>query len=277
MAPDRWQHGDMANDVGLFGPGSVTWDVHSDPISLLGGMRALLVQALNPLAMAGVAQHSDFRHDPWGRLKRTAEFVSTATYGTTADAERFGLQIQAIHARVHGVDDITGRPYRADDPELLAWVHNVLVSSLLTAKKRYGGGISDADADRYLTEMVRMAELVGTPAELVPTSVAALRVYFRHAELVASPLTKVAARTVLAPPVPAKLRPLWAVLDAAVVGLLPPQARRLYRLPWVPAPADRPVRAAFAALFGTAKLIIPPAPDRRAAEARLASEDALAA
>lgn len=261
----------MAIDAGLFGPGSVTWDVHSDPVSLLGGMRALLVQALNPLAMAGVAQHSDFRHDPWGRLKRTAEFVSTATYGTTDDAERFGQQIQAIHRRVVGVDEVTGRPYRADDPELLAWVHNSLVDSLLVAKRRYGGGISDADADRYLTEMVAMAELVGTPRELVPTSVAALRVYFRTAELVASPYTRQAARTVLSPPVPLKLRPLWAVLDAAVVGILPSRVRRLYRLPWVPAPADVPLRRAFAALFGTAKLVIPPAPDRRAAEARLAA------
>lgn len=261
----------MASDVGLFGPGSVTWDVHSDPVSVLGGMRALLVQALNPLAMAGVAQHSDFRNDPWGRLKRTAEFVSTATYGSTEDAERFGKRIQAIHTRVRGIDDITGRPYRADDPELLAWVHNVLVNSLLTAKRHYGGGLSDADADRYVAEMVKMAELVGTPTELVPTTVAGLRVYFRGVELVASPLTRAAARTVLTPPLPVKLRPVWAVLDAAVIGLLPPQARRLYRLPWLPPPAGRPVQAAFSVLFGAAKRLLPPAPDRAAAEARLAA------
>lgn len=267
----------MAADAGLFGPRSVTWDVHSDPASLLGGMRALLVQALNPLAMAGVDQHSDYRADPWGRLKRTALFVSTATYGTTEEATRLGAQIQAIHTRVHGVDPVTGRPYRADDPELLAWVHNVLVNSLLTAKQRYGGGLCEADADRYVAEMVRMAELVGTPAELCPTSVAALRVYFRSVELVSSPVSRAAARTVLAPPLPPKFRPLWAVLDAAVVGLLPAQARRLYGLPWVPAPAERPVQAAFAALFGTAKLVIPPAPDRAAAEARLSGTTDLAA
>ncbi len=267
----------MAPEVGLFGPGSVTWDVHSDPVSLLGGMRALLVQALNPLTMAGVDQHSDFRRDPWGRLKRTAGFVSTATYGSTEDAERAGAHVRAIHARVRGIDTITGRAYRADDPELLAWVHNVLVNSLLSAKQRYGGGLSAADSDRYVSEMVRMAELVGTPPELVPTSVAALRVYFRTVELVSSPISRAAARTVLAPPLPARLRPVWAVLDAAAIGLLPRQVRRLYGLPWVPAPAAVPVRAAFAALFGTAKLALPPAADRAAAEARLAAQSGLAA
>ncbi|MCU4183915.1 DUF2236 domain-containing protein [Acidiferrimicrobium sp. IK] len=267
----------MAPDIGLFGPGSVTWDVHSDPVSLLGGMRALLVQALNPLAMAGVDQHSDYRRDPWGRLKRTAQFVSIATYGTTEEAERIGAHIRAIHTRVHGVDTVTGRPYRADDPELLAWVHNVLVKSLLVAKQRYGGGLSAADADRYVAEMVKMAELVGTPVELVPTSVAGLRVYFRSAEMIGSPISRAAARTVLAPPIPARLRPVWAVLDAAAIGLLPRQARRLYGYPWVPSPAAKPVEAAFAALFGTAKLVLPPAPDRAAAEARLAARAAVAA
>lgn len=267
----------MAHDVGLFGPGSVTWEVHSDPVSLLGGMRALLVQALNPLAMAGVDQHSDFRSDPWGRLQRTALFVSTATYGTTEEAERVGAHIRAIHTRVHGVDPVTGRPYRADDPELLVWVHNVLVNSLLAAKQRYGGGLSAADADRYVAEMVRMAELVGTPAALVPTSVAALRVYFRTVELVSSPTSRAAARTVLAPPLPARLRPVWAVLDAAAIGLLPRQARRLYGFPWVWAPTGRPVEAAFAALFGATKLVLPPSPPRAAAEARLAAHAAVAA
>lgn len=251
----------------------MTWDVHSDPVSLLGGMRALLVQSLNPLAMAGVAQHSDFRADPWGRLQRTALFVSTATYGTTDDARRMGAQVRAVHTRVHGIDDVTGRPYRADAPELLAWVHNVLVDSLLTAKRRYGGGLSEADADRYLREMVAMAELVGTPTALVATSVAELRVYFRHAEMVTSRHTADAARTVLAPPLHPALTPLWAILDAAAIGLLPRRVRRLYRLPGVPAPADRAVHAAFTGVFSAAKLLLPTAPDRRAAEARIATDD----
>jgi uncharacterized protein (DUF2236 family) len=175
------------------------------------------------------------------------------------------------------VDATTGRPYRADDPELLAWVHNVLVNSLLAAKQRYGGGLSPADADRYVAEMVRMAELVGTPTDILPTSVAGLRVYFRNVELLASPLSRGAVRTVLYPPLPVKLRPVWAVLDAAVIGLLPRQARRLYGLPWLPPPAGRPLQAAFAGLFGTAKLVLPAAPDRAAAEARLAAQEQLAA
>src|ERR1700730_5596627 len=130
--------GDMiGGDSGLFGPQSVTWKVHGHPSTLIGGMRALLVQALHPLAMAGVAEHSDYRSDPWGRLRRTSEFVMVATYGTSAAAQAFGAQVQAVHAHVQGVDQVTGRPYRAGDPELLAWVHNVLAHSLLLAKRRY--------------------------------------------------------------------------------------------------------------------------------------------
>jgi uncharacterized protein (DUF2236 family) len=259
-------------DTGLFGPESVTWRVHGHPSTLIGGMRALLVQALHPLAMAGVAQHSDYRSDPWGRLQRTSDFVMVATYGSTAEAIAFGDQVRRVHLRVRGVDPVTGRPYRADDPELLAWVHNVLAHSLLKAKQRYGGGLSATDADRYLTEMVRMAELVGTPASLVPTTLAGLRAYLRGVQgLVASPLTKEAAHLVLAPPLPRAARPLWAVPAAAAVGLLPARVRAMYGLPWFP-PADPAVRAAMTALFGVIDRMSPGGPPaRRAAEARLAA------
>src|ERR1700682_3805150 len=105
--------GDMiGGDRGLFGPQSVTWKVHGHRSTLIGGMRALLVQALHPLAMAGVAEHSDYRSDPWGRLRRTSEFVMVATYGTTAAAQAFGERVQVVHAHVHGVDPVTGRRYQ---------------------------------------------------------------------------------------------------------------------------------------------------------------------
>jgi uncharacterized protein (DUF2236 family) len=262
----------LDRDTGLFGPESVTWRVHSHPATLVGGMRALLVQALHPLAMAGVAQHSDYRSDPWGRMQRTSEFVMTATYGTTREAREFGERVKTVHLRVHGVDPVTGRAYRADDPELLAWVHNVLAHSLLLAKRRYGGGLSDRDANRYLSEMVRMAELVGTPPALVPTTVADLRRYLRGMEgLVASPIAKEAAHLVLTPPLPLAVRPLWAVPAAAAVGLLPGRVRAMYGLPWF-APADPAVRAAMTALFGVLDRMSPGGPPaRRAAEARLAA------
>jgi uncharacterized protein (DUF2236 family) len=255
---------------GLFGPGSVTWKVNSDPAMVVGGMRALLVQALNPLAMAGVDQHSDFRADPWGRFRRTGQFVMTATFGTRTDAEALGARVRRIHATVRGTDPVTGRSYDAGQPELLAWVHNVLAHSLVMAKRRYGGGLSRTDADRYLHEMVRMAELVGTPPDLVPTTMPDLEDYLRGAELVASPLAQKAKWAVLNPPLPLRLLPLWAALDTAAVGLLPARVRRLYRLPWFP-PAAPAVRLAATAVFGTLELLLPASPERRKAEARLAA------
>jgi uncharacterized protein (DUF2236 family) len=254
----------------LFAPDSVTWRLHGDPVAVVGGMRALLVQALNPLAMAGVDQHSDFRADPWGRFQRTAGFVNVATFGPAEQARALGATVQRIHRSVTGTDPVTGRPYRADDPELLAWIHNVLAHSMLTAKRRYGGGLSSPDADRYLQEMVVLAELVGTPAELVPTTEAGLRRYLRRAELVMSDTVREAKRTVLSPPLPLAARPLWAVLDAAAIAILPTRVRRMYG--FLPrSPADAAVRAAATTLFTTLRLVLPGPPERRQAVRRLAA------
>src|SRR5437016_8658089 len=107
-----------AMSQGMFEPANVTWKVHADPAMLIGGMRALLVQALHPLAMAGVEQDSDYRADPWGRLERTVEYVMTTTYGTEEEARRAGLVVQAIHKRVRGTDPVTGKTYSAEDPDL---------------------------------------------------------------------------------------------------------------------------------------------------------------
>src|SRR3954454_24417387 len=140
---------------GMFDPDSVTWRVHADPAMLIGGMRALLVQALHPLAMAGVEQHSDYRADPWGRLQRTVECVMTTTYGTEEEARQAGRVVQAIHKRVRGTDPVTGKTYSAEDPDLLVRVHAVEVPSFLIAYRRYGSGrFTDHDADRYVAEQV---------------------------------------------------------------------------------------------------------------------------
>src|SRR5437764_3706501 len=170
----------MADDLGLFGPDSVSWRIHADPSMLIGGLRALLVQALHPVAMAGVAQHSDYQDDPWGRLQRTVDYVVTTTFGDTATALAAGARVRAVHTRVRGVDPVTGRPYRADDPDLLLWVHAVEVHSFLAAYRRYGGLLRRADADRYLVEMVRAAELVGLDPADVPASTDDLRAYLRR-------------------------------------------------------------------------------------------------
>jgi uncharacterized protein (DUF2236 family) len=257
-------------DPGLFGPESVAWRVLADPSMLLAGMRGLLIQALHPLAMAGVDQHSDYKVDPWGRLQRTMEYVVTTTFGDTAAAEQMGARVRAVHERVVGVDPHTGQPYRASDPELLAWVHNVEVHSFVAAYRRYGGWLSDADADRFVGEMTRVAPLVGLPADAVPSNLADLREELRGAPLEITPAAREGARTVLSPPLPLAARPLYGVAVAGAVSLLPRRVRAAYGLPWF-GPADLAVRPALFGLFRALNVALPdPVPLRRA-RTRLAS------
>ncbi len=191
-------------DTGLFGPGSVTWRIHSDPSMFIGGIRALLLQALHPLAMAGVEDYGGFRDDAAGRLARTSAYVATTTFGTTAEAEAAGRRVQAIHRRVRGVDAHTGLAYRADDPELLAWVHNVEVHSFLLAHRTYANPLTDAEADRYVAEQVTAATLIGVPEVDVPATAAALADYFEQVrpELQLTAPARAGAGFILLPPMP---------------------------------------------------------------------------
>jgi uncharacterized protein (DUF2236 family) len=261
-------------DVGLFGPDSVTWRIHGDPAGLIGGLRALLIQALNPRAMAAVDQHSDFRTDPWGRLRRTSEYLTATTFGDTATAHQWAARVRAVHRRVHGIDPVTGRAYSADDPELLLWVHAVEVDSFLVAYRQYAGPVSDEDADRYVAEMVRAAELVGLTAKEVPASIAELRVYLDSVTgLALSPAAKEGMRYVLAPPLPLAARPLWAAAATAAVAILPEHVRDLYGLRWWPV-ATPVVRAGVYGLLRIFNVAVPPPPPVRAAMARARSSAA---
>ena len=260
--------------AGVFEPDSVTWRVHADPSMLIGGMRALLVQALHPLAMAGVEQHSDYRADPWGRLRNTVEYVMTTTYGTVEEAEHAGRVVQAIHKRVRGTDPVTGKTYSAEDPDLLVWVHAVEVHSFLMAYRRYGAGrCTNEDADRYLAEQVRTATLVGLDPAIVPGSLAELRDYFQSVddELRPSPYSRDAAKVVLNPPLPLPLaiaKPIAWIPGAAAAGLMPRRLRAMHGIPWVP-PADAAVRVA-ATVLTRAMGVLPDPPHVRAAKARWA-------
>ncbi len=193
--------------------------------------------------MAGVDQHSDYKVDPWGRLQRTVEYVVTTTFGDTAAAEAMGARVRAVHERVVGVDPHTGQAYRAGDPDLLAWVHNVEVHSFVAAYRRYGGWLSDGDADRFVAEMTRVAPLVGLPSDAVPSTLDDLRAVLREAPLEITPAAKAGARTILSPPLPLALRPLYGVAVAGAVSLLPRKVRAAYGVPWFP-PAEprRPPR-----------------------------------
>ena len=166
-----------AADDGFFGPASVTWRVSADLASPVAGLRSLLMQALHPLAMAGVDQHSGWRRDPVGRLAATSAYLATVTFGERAAAEQAAARVRRIHEHVRGVDPVTGRRYAAGDPALLLWVHAALVDSVLAAGSVVGTALSAADSDRYVAEMVTAAELVGVPRPLVPASVAELERY----------------------------------------------------------------------------------------------------
>jgi uncharacterized protein (DUF2236 family) len=226
-------------DPGLFGPESVTWRVHADPVLWIGGLRSLLLQALHPVAMAGVAQHSAFRRDAWGRLLRTARYVGTVTYGTTADAKAAGDLVRRVHHGLAGVEATSGRRYTVEDVDLLRWVHCCLVESFLTTYQRAGGGLDDAQADEYVAEQARLATLVGMSVSDVPATTAALDDYFRDVrpELRASGDAFAAARLVVWPPLPRRIalltpaRPAWTAVGGLSFALLPAWARRLYRMP----------------------------------------------
>src|SRR5690242_7200674 len=134
---------------------------------LVGGLRAVYLQALHPRAMAGVAQNSSFRDDPWGRLERTAVYLASVVYGTTDEANRAAARIRRIHSRLRATDPDTGEVFRVDEPDLLRWVHVTEVDSFLTTARRSGLALSDAEADRYVDEQRRAAALVGLDPDTV--------------------------------------------------------------------------------------------------------------
>src|SRR3954451_18585666 len=165
-------------DVGLFGPGSVTWKLHREPILLLGGLRSLYLQALHPRAVAGIAQNSNFRGDAWGRLVRTSDYVGTVIYGSTEEVEAAGHRIRRLHSRMTAIDPRTGERFRIDEPDLLRWVHVAEVESFLSTARRAGLTLTDDEVDAYYTEQLAAAELVGLDPATVPASAAEIAAYY---------------------------------------------------------------------------------------------------
>lgn len=165
-------------DPGLFGPQSVTWKIHADfPGMMAGGICALMLQSLHPRALAGVWDHSDFRRDTLGRLRRTTAFVAGTTYAPRAEVERLIQRVKAIHAHVRGTAP-DGRPYAADDPELLTWVHCTEMASFLRGYQFFRGlRLPREVQDRYFDETARVAQALG--AREVPRTAAAVEEYFR--------------------------------------------------------------------------------------------------
>ncbi|WP_406728960.1 oxygenase MpaB family protein [Streptomyces sp. GD-15H] len=231
-----------------FGPERPVRRVHADASMFIGGLSALLLQSLHPLAMAAIAGHSGFRGDPWGRLQRTSTFLAVTTYGPADSAQQAVDRVRAVHERVRGTTP-AGQEYRAADPHLLCWVHIAEVDSFLRAHQRYGARPLDAaDCDAYVEDMARIAIALGVPDP--PTNRAELtdRLAAYRGELRSTPEARSAARFLLLnPPVPVLARLPYGALAAGAVSLLPVWASRALWLPRAPT-----VEGVFVRPFGTA-------------------------
>jgi uncharacterized protein (DUF2236 family) len=225
--------------------------VHADASMFVGGLRALLLQSLHPLAMAGVAEHSDYRGDPWGRLQRTSTFLAVTTLGTAADAQRAVDRVRGIHRRVNGVAP-DGRPYRADDPHLLEWVHIAEIDSFLLAHQLYGAQPLDQHGrDAYVADTARIAHALGVPDPPRTEAQLAERINAYRNELHGTDAAREAARfLLLTPPLPLLARVPYGVLASASVAMLPAWARMPLRLPYLPPVEATGIRLAGRVLVG---------------------------
>jgi uncharacterized protein (DUF2236 family) len=209
--------------------------VHGDSSMFIGGITALLLQSLHPLAMAAVAGHSGYRGDPWGRLQRTSYFLAVTAFGRTGDAKAAIAKVRGIHRQVNGTAP-DGRPYAASDPHLLTWVHIAEADSFLRAHTRYGAGpLDQAGRDGYVADMALIAAELGVPDP--PRSEAELtaRIASYRPELAGTGQARQAARFLLLnPPLPMVARPPYGLLASAAVSLLPGWARRPLYLPTLP-------------------------------------------
>ncbi|WP_278447182.1 oxygenase MpaB family protein [Stutzerimonas kunmingensis] len=219
-------------DPGLFGPESVCWRVHGDFTSMMvGGISALLLQALHPLALSGVWDHSNFREDLLGRLRRTGQFISATTFGSHADADRLIERVKRIHAGVSGTTP-DGRSYAASDPDLLTWVHVAEVSSFLKSHLRYlNPNLPAAEQDRYYAEVALIAERLG--AGDVPRSRAQIKAYLERTspQLQSDERALEILQILRTAPAPSPLlRPFGTLMLHAGVELLPEWAQEMLGL-----------------------------------------------
>jgi uncharacterized protein (DUF2236 family) len=231
----------VSEDYGLFGPGSVTWRVMGEPVQMVGGFRALILQALHPPSMWGTAQNSELM-DPraaWARLGRTVEFVRIRTYGTHEEVERVGRRVRNLHSRLTGLNLDTGEVFAVDEPENLLWVHMGEVDSYLDVALRAGVPLTRADADTFVDEQRRAGAVVGLDPADIPASVAEMRDYYAEMrqKIYACREAKEGLRRLFNPAVPRQWLPLKLAapgIATLVVATLPRWARRMYGLPATP-------------------------------------------
>ena len=248
--------------------------VHADASMFVGGLRALLLQSLHPLAMAGVADHSDYRADPWGRLQRTSTFLAVTTFGPDADAQRAVDKVRGIHRRVRGVTP-DGTAYEAGDPHLLEWVHIAEIDSFLLAHQLYGARpLDQAGRDAYVADTARIATALGVLDPPRTEGELRERITAYRPELRGTSAARDATRfLLLTPPLPLPARAPYGVLAATAVAMLPAWARKPLWLPYFPPLEATAVRAAGRVLVGGIRWVMTAgqeehAPGRRASTAR---------
>ncbi len=253
--------GGVAEDS-WFGPDSITWLIMSDWSTMIGGVESLLIQTLHPPTMAGVADHSSYKDDPFGRLHRTSNFIGTTTFRSADEAERMVKMIRKVHTRVTGTTP-DGVPYEANDPHNLAWVHCTEVDGFLRAYRRYGSvKITNADADQYVAEMARVGEALGVLD--APRSVheldERLRTYIP--ELKFGGQAREAIRWLMFPPNALGAQAAYGVILTSAINLLPSWARRkLWLPPRVPIISDAVVAPGAKTLMSTLDWIMTPTPE----------------
>jgi uncharacterized protein (DUF2236 family) len=265
-------------DAGLFGPDSVSWRIDREVLVLAGGTCALLMQLAHPAVAAGVDQHSDFRTDPFARLRRTLTASYSVVFGSTRRAGRALARIDAIHGRVRGAVPETGEPYDARDPDLLLWVHGTLVDTALRAYDRYVRPLTADEAQAYHAEARQVAVRLGVPAEAVPATLDELRAGMRRLIEEGTVRVSPTARS-LAPSVlyPTRFPPRW-IWDAAHLvsfSVMPAELRREYGIAWSPARERGMERLAAASrrILPHLPAALREVPHARSAERRLARSD----
>ena len=225
-------------DPGIYGPDSVSWKVHKETTVLFGGARALLMQAAHPLVIAGARQTGFYQRNPWKRLERTLQLAYTITFGTRAEALAAAEQINEVHRRVNGIDDVTGLPYDAFDPELLLWVHACLVDSALLFEELTVGRLRSEEREQFHREQMVGAELLGLPRSHIPPTVPALRAYIdmivESDELHVGTSALAVADTIRHPPPEAEYHQVLAAVSFWAFGTLPGPLKKQYGVRWSP-------------------------------------------
>lgn len=268
--------------LGFYGPHSVMWRVNREAVLLGAGPASLLLQVAHPLIAAGVAQHSDFRTDPFGRLRRTLATTLDIVFGDGPTAERAVRRLNRVHAGVRGPSGeeaarLTGtQSYRALDPELLLWVQTTLMVTSVEAYRRWVGEVTDLEADAFWQEARSVGVRMGIPLRVSPVDWPALRTYWDRMLAPDGPIQVTAEARAMAPMLvrpPLPLAPGWAVDALGLPGLdlLPPRLREAYEIPWGPgrARAARLIATGVRAWTSVVPTTLRSMPQARAADRRV--------